>query len=142
VGRDGIILGMADIASLDRWLDRYERAWRSNDAAEVADLFTEDAVYRWHPWDTSAQRADGREAIVKAWLDEPDDPATWTLECEPLAVDGSLGIARCVTRYIATAGRTTAPTYYNLWLVELADDGRCRDFVEYYMEAPAPSGDG
>ena len=34
-----------------------------------------------------AQRADGREAIVEAWLDEPDDPATWTLECEPLAVE-------------------------------------------------------
>jgi len=126
---------MTDIAALGGWLDRYERAWRSNDATDAGDLFTEDAVYRWRPWETPG--AVGRDAIVKAWLDDQDDPATWTLECEPLAVNGSLGIARCVTRYIATAGRTTAPVYYNIWLVDLDDDGRCRDFVEYFMEAPA-----
>jgi ketosteroid isomerase-like protein len=131
---------MTDLATLRAWIDRYERAWRSNDAADAADLFTEDAVYRWHPWESLAEAAQGRDAIVKAWLDDPDDPAGWTLECEPLAVDGSLGVARCVTRYVATAEQPAARTYYNLWLVDLADDGRCRDFVEYFMENPKDRG--
>ena len=37
---------MIDLDSFRAWLDRYERAWRSNDPADAADLFTEDAVYR------------------------------------------------------------------------------------------------
>ena len=130
---------MTTIAVLRGWLDRYERAWRSNDRADAAALFTEDAVYRWRPWDTLADAAQGRDAIVEAWLNDPDDPGTWSLECEPLAVDGSLGVARCVTRYAKT-DRQPARTYYNLWLVDLADDGRCRDFVEYYMENPKDPG--
>jgi ketosteroid isomerase-like protein len=127
---------MTDIATLRGWPDRYERAWRSNDPADIADLFTEDAVYRWRPWDTPADGAASRAEIVEAWLREPDEPGTWTLECEPLAVNGSLGIARCITRYAVTDLRPDGPTYHNLWLVELDDDGRCRDFTEYFMENP------
>ncbi len=127
---------MIDLDSFRTWTDRYERAWRSNDPADAADLFTEDAVYRWRPWDSPADgAAAGREAIVAAWLDDPDDPATWTLDCEPLAVNGSLGIVRCVARYRKTA-RQPARTYHMIWLVELADDGRCRDFTEYFVENP------
>ena len=131
---------MTDIATLGDWLGRYERAWRSNDAAEAAALFTDDAVYRFRPWDALAAGAvEGRDAIAKAWLDDPDDPAAWSMECEPLAVNGSLGIARCVTRY-ATTDHQPGRTYYNIFLVDLADDGRCRDFVEYFMENPKDPG--
>lgn len=130
---------MTDIAALRDWLDRYERAWRSNDPVDIAELFTADAVYRWRPWDTPADGAGGREAIVKAWLDDPtaDDPTSWTLECEPLAVNGDLGIARCVASYRATERRPAPTVYHNIWLVELTDDGRCRDFTEHFMEFPA-----
>jgi ketosteroid isomerase-like protein len=126
---------MTDIAAHRDWLDRYERAWRSNDLADVADLFSPDAACRWRPWDTPADGADGRAEIVAAWLREPDEPGSWTLECEPLAVNGSLGIARCVARYAKT-DRNAARTYHNIWLVELTDDGRCRDFSESFMENP------
>lgn len=126
---------MTDLAALRDWLERYERAWRSNDAAEVAGLFSADAIYRWRPWDTPDQGAAvGRAAIVEAWLAEPDDPGEWSLECEPLAVNGSLGIARCVASYARTDQRPTAPAYYNIWLVDLDDDGRSRAFTEYFME--------
>ena len=80
---------MTDLAALREWLDRYERAWRSNDAADIAGLFSADAIYRWRPWDTAEHgAASGRDAIVEAWLAEPDDPSGWSLECEALAVNG------------------------------------------------------
>ncbi|MGH2488628.1 MAG: nuclear transport factor 2 family protein [Candidatus Limnocylindria bacterium] len=126
---------MTTVAALADWLDRYEQAWRNNDAAQIADLFTEDAVYRWHPWEEPSDGADGRDEIVQAWLDQPDDPDDWTLGCEPLAVNGELGVARCVTRYRATA-RGPARVYHNIWLVSLTDDGRCSEFTEYYMKEP------
>jgi ketosteroid isomerase-like protein len=127
---------MTDLATLRDWLQRYERAWRSNDPAEIAGLFTEDAVYRWRPWDEPPDAAAGRDEIVRRWLDEPDDPADWSLECEPLAVNGSLGVARCLARYRVTASQPDGPTYHDIWLVELTDDGRCRAFTEYFMRNP------
>ena len=126
---------MTTVAALADWLDRYEQAWRNNDAAQIADLFTDDAVYRWHPWEEPSDGADGRDEIVQAWLDQPDDPDDWTLDCEPLAVNGELGVARCVTRYRATA-RGPARIYHNVWLVSLTDDGRCSEFTEYFMKEP------
>lgn len=126
---------MTTVAALADWLDRYEQAWRNNDAAQIRALFTDDAVYRWHPWEEPADGADGGEEIVQAWLEQPDDPDDWTLECEPLAVNGDLGVARCVTRYRATA-RGPARVYHNIWLVSLTDDGRCSEFTEYYMKEP------
>ncbi|MGZ8501513.1 MAG: hypothetical protein ACXWW6_01540, partial [Candidatus Limnocylindrales bacterium] len=79
------------------------------------------------------------EAIVKAWLDDPtaDDPTCWTREYEPLAVNGDLGIARGGARYRETERRPAPTVYHNIWLVELTDDGRCRDFTEHFMELPA-----
>ena len=126
---------MTTVAALADWLDRYEQAWRTNDVDLIAALFTEDAVYRWHPWESPADGADGVEEIVQAWLEQPDDPDDWTLECVPLAVNGELGVARCVTRYRATA-RGPERVYHNIWLVNLTDDGRCSDFTEYYMKEP------
>ena len=31
------------------WLDRYVAAWESYDPAEIGELFSEDAEYRYHP---------------------------------------------------------------------------------------------
>jgi ketosteroid isomerase-like protein len=127
------------LAALKEWTDRYERAWRANDAGQVAGLFTDDAVHRWHPWETPEQGARGRDDIVEQWLKDPDDPSSWTMEFEPVAVNGDLGVVRGITRYAAAEGKP-ARTFHNVFLVRLADDGRCSDFVEYYMEQPAASG--
>jgi ketosteroid isomerase-like protein len=123
---------MPDREALRSWLDRYEAAWRSNDARTVRALFTDDATYRWHPWDEPARGAD---AITHAWLEEPDEPDSWTLTCEPVAVDGDTGVAQCVTTYAATANEP-ARTYHNIFLVRLTDDGRASEFTEFFMEAP------
>lgn len=126
---------MTELAALADWLDRYRDAWRSNDVEQIAGLFTEDAVYRWNPFGRDEDEAKGRDAIIDAWLDEPDDPATWELDCEPLAMNGELGVARCRTHYSAQA-RGEEEAWHNVFLVRLTDDGRCYDFTEFYMKQP------
>jgi hypothetical protein len=51
------------------WLEAYAHAWQTYDAGEIAALFSQDASYRYHPWDEPLR---GREAIVASWLEEPD----------------------------------------------------------------------
>jgi hypothetical protein len=128
---------MTDLDALRAWLDRYEIAWRSNDATLVEALFTDEAVYRWHPWDDEGDLARGADAIARAWLESPDAPGSWELHAVPLAVNGDLGIARCVTRYHQTDARP-ARTYHNIFLVRLDPDGHCADFTEFYMSEPDP----
>lgn len=134
-GRSTRLIVMTDLDALRHWLDNYEKAWRSNDAETIGALFTDDAVYRWHPWDTPEDGAVGREAIEQAWLEEPDAPDAWRMTCEPLAVNSGLGVARCVTTYTATED-DPGNVYHNIFLVRLTDDGRCSEFTEYYMKEP------
>jgi ketosteroid isomerase-like protein len=126
---------MTSETALVDWLDRYEQAWRTNDSDQIRGLFTEDAVYRWHPWEEPSDGADGADEIVEAWLEQPDDPDDWSMECEPVAVDGDVAVARCVIRYRATA-RGPARVYHNIWVLTLEDDGRCSDYLEYFMKEP------
>ncbi len=57
-----------DHAAAQEWLDRYIAAWESYDAAAIAGLFSEDVVYRYHPYDEPIV---GRDAVVASWLGEP-----------------------------------------------------------------------
>jgi len=126
------------LAAFGDWLTRYQAAWRSNSADDIRALFADDAVYRWNPFGRPTDEVIGREAIVAAWLEKPDDRDTWQMECWPLAVEGSLGVARCRTEYNASKGGAEA-VYHNVWLIQLTDDGRCSDFTEIWMKQPDPA---
>ena len=119
------------------WLDAYEHAWQTYDADEVAALFTEDAEYRFHPTDEPVV---GRQAVVDAWVNpagnasDRDAPGTYLGEYVPYAVDGSRAVAIGTSSYFTDASRTQLERiYYNNWLLEFGDDGKCRSFTEYYM---------
>ena len=64
----------------NRWLQAYVEAWRTYDPAAIGALFTDDATYRYHPWDAPLQ---GREAIVADWLANTDDPSAWVAMANP-----------------------------------------------------------
>ena len=115
-----------------RWLDGYVTAWRSNERAQIEALFTPDARYRYRPHDDALI---GAEAIASDWLEDPDDPAVWEAEYTPFAIDGDAVVAVGVSRYRATADRPER-TYHNCFLMHLAEDGRCRDFTEWFMLEP------
>ena len=119
------------------WLDAYERAWETYDPQQIADLWSEDAEYRWHPADEAVK---GRDEIVRAWLapsgneSSRDDPGTYLGEYRPFAIDGNKAVAIGTSSYWTEASRTKLDRlYYNNWLLEFDDDGKCRSFTEYWM---------
>lgn len=122
------------------WLDRYVAAWESYDPDAIRDLFSEDAEYRYHPWDEPER---GRETIVEGWLNPSgpsstrDVPGTWSARYEPYAVDGDRAVAIGETAYFEDATQANElRRYWNNWLLRFDADGRCVEFVEYYMKAP------
>ena len=122
-----------DRESVQQWLDRYVAAWRSYDPEGIGDLFAEVASYRYHPWDEPVV---GRDAIVANWLEDPDEPDSWTARYEPFAVEGNRAVTTGWTSYYAEDRRTVERTYYNVWQLVFDEDGRCKEFTEAYMEAP------
>jgi uncharacterized protein (TIGR02246 family) len=118
--------GGVERAAVEAWLERYVQAWGSNDPAEIAGLFTEDARYFTAP---HRQPWTGRETIAREWIGRKDEPGTWTFRYEVLGVDGDLAFVRGWTTY------AKEPDYSNLWVVRLDDTGRCSEFIEWWMEA-------
>lgn len=124
-----------DEAAVAGWLERYVAAWRSYDAAEIAELFGEDAVYRYHPWDEGADAVTGRGAIVASWLEEPDEPGSWAAEYRPLVVDRDRAVAVGTSRYFAIESEPEA-VFHNVFLLRFDDTGRCVEFTDVYMRQP------
>jgi ketosteroid isomerase-like protein len=120
-------------ADLARWLDGYERAWRTAGTEVLAELFTEDATYRAGPYEETAR---GLAAIAELWEAEresPDEPFEMTSEI--VAVEGDTGVARVEVHYAATGNE-----YRDLWIVTLRADGRCVAFEEWPFFPAQPLG--
>ncbi len=127
-----------DRARVQDWLDRYLEAWRAYDAALIADLFTPDAEYRFHPFGEPVR---GRDAIVASWLtpsgpaSDRDEPGTFDGRYEPWAVEGDRAVAVGHTVYWADAAHSRVDkTYDNAWLLEFDPEGRCHRFTEFFMK--------
>lgn len=118
---------------VQRWLDAYVEAWRTYDRDAIGALFAADASYRYHPYDEVTLV--GRDAIVADWLGSPDAAGTWTAHYEPWAIEGDRAVAIGESRYV-TADGAFRDLYYNSWLLRFDDDGRCTEFVEYYVPLP------
>ena len=119
-------------AEVQRWLDDYVAAWRSYDPDEIRELFSENADYRYHPWD---EPISGRDAIVSDWLDSPDAAGTYEGKYAPYVVDGDRAVAVGESRYSNPDG-TLRTVYHNVFLLRFDDDGLCRSFTEVFMELP------
>lgn len=108
------------IASVQAWVEQYLTAWRTNAAADIEALFTEDAEYHETPYETHWV---GRPAIVDGWRSRWGwQQGGWTFEWAltsagpPVVVEG-VGSYRELGRF------------RNVWTLDLADDGRCRRFA-------------
>lgn len=117
---------------VQRWLDRYVEAWRTYDPAIISDLFSVDATYRYQPYNPPVV---GRDAILEDWLSSPDKPDSWDAHYEPFAVDGDRAVAIGESRNVKPDG-SLRDLYYNLWTLRFDADGRCAEFVEYFMALP------
>jgi ketosteroid isomerase-like protein len=131
-------VGPMDRESAQTWLDAYISAWKSYDRAEIAALFADDVVYRYHPSDDPTI---GVDAVVASWLGEADDagastrdaPDTYDAGYAPVAVDGDVVVATGTSTYRETPGGPVTRVYDNCFVMRFDDQGRCNDFVEYYV---------
>ncbi|HMC36888.1 MAG TPA: nuclear transport factor 2 family protein, partial [Actinomycetota bacterium] len=98
-----------DRADVSRWVDRYVKAWSSNDPKDIRALFTEDAAYFTAPDREPWRGADG---IVKGWIDRKDEPGQWEFRYDVLAVTGDVAFVQGVTRYL-----DPPKDYSNLWVI-------------------------
>jgi len=124
---------MIDTTDIDRWLERYQAAWRSDEPAQIAALFTDDARLF-----SEAHREPvvGGAAVADWWAEMGESRLPWTFEYDIVAREGDLHVVRATTRYPEGTNGQPGPTEFrNLWLVTLADGDRAREFVEYYVEA-------
>jgi ketosteroid isomerase-like protein len=117
---------------VQRWLDGYVEAWETYDRDRIAELFSEDAEYRYHPYSATVS---GRNAIVESWLEDRDPPGTWHARYEPIAVDGDVAVAVGTSRYLRDDGSVDR-IFHNAFVMRFAADGRCSEFTEWYMKQP------
>jgi len=128
-----------DHASAQNWLDRYVAAWLTYDPGQIADLFSDDISYRYHPNDIPIV---GREAVVASWLGESpesdastrDEPGTYRAAYAPVAVDGDVVVATGSTDYLSGPGGAVEKVYDNCFVLRFDEAGRCREFTEFYIE--------
>lgn len=86
-----------DRAALTRWIEAYERAWRTRGVDALVSLFTEDATYRTAPFEEPFR---GLPAIAAMWEEEREGPGeAFELESEVVAVEGDTGVVRLEVRY-------------------------------------------
>lgn len=115
---------------IEQWMHDYVKAWSTDDAADVAALFAEEAIYRFLPY---REPIEGREAIVAWWIRNGDSNAEWSFEYEITVDEPHIGVVQAITSYGAAEGGDAGKTYFNVWIVRFDDDGRCVEFTEYWM---------
>jgi ketosteroid isomerase-like protein len=128
---------------VDRWLRGYIEAWQTYDPERIAELFSADVSYRYHPYDEPLR---GRDAVVASWLGESagspdgastrDEPGTYEACYRTIAVEGDTAVATGTTRYHPAAGAPPNQAFDNCFVMRFDADGRCRELTEWYMERP------
>lgn len=123
---------VTDRATVAGWIEAYERAWRSPDTEQLADLFTEDASYLQSPYLAPVV---GLGAIGRMWEQERDGPdEVFTLETDIVAVDGSAAVVRAEVHY----GGPPRQEFRDLWILHLQAGGLCSRFEEWAFWPEGP----
>lgn len=116
---------MIDRASVQRWLDSYETAWRAPGTVGLASVFTTDATYLHSPY---AEPVMGLPAIAAMWeADRAGPDEVFSLSTDIVAVEGHVAVVRALVRY----GVPVRQEYTDLWVVRFDEPGRCSWFEEW-----------
>jgi hypothetical protein len=71
----------------------------------------------------------GHQEIVGWWQEQDDDPDRWDFEWLPLVETEEIAVVTGATRCV-----DPETSYRNLFVIKFDEDGRCRDFTEWYIE--------
>jgi ketosteroid isomerase-like protein len=132
-----------DTATVAAWLDAYVAAWKAYDPEAIGALFSDDVKYRFHPYDDPVE---GREAVVESWLGEGDhegapgrdEDGTYDASYRPIAVEGDVAVAIGSSTYTRGPDGPIHEIYDNCFVMRFDDDGRCREFTEWFIKRPDP----
>jgi ketosteroid isomerase-like protein len=130
-----------DTATVAAWLAAYVEAWKSYDPEAIGALFSDDVKYRYHPYDEPVV---GRQAVVESWLGDAehqgvsgrDEEGTYDATYRPVAVDGDVAVATGRSTYTRGPGGPIDEVYDNCFVMRFDDDGRCREFTEWFVKRP------
>jgi hypothetical protein len=123
-----------DRYQLRRWIDAYERAWRTPGTDALEQLFSARATYQTAPFERPHE---GLAAIARMWEAEREGPdEVFAMDSEIVAVEGELGVVRVEVRY----GDPVTQTYRDLWIVAFDGERRCRSFEEWPFWPPSSDG--
>jgi hypothetical protein len=114
-----------DRTEVGRWIDAYEKAWRSPGTDQLAMVFAPEVTYRTSPWDEPVK---GLDDLARLWEHERAGPdERFTMESEVVAVEGRTAVVRVSVDYEDPAvGR-----WRDLWVLQFAPGGRCAVFEEW-----------
>ena len=110
---------------VERWVRAYEDAWRAAGTDALASIFTPDVEYLHSPYEEPISGLEALGADWEATRDGPDE--VFRFEWSVVAVDGGVAVVRAEVRY----GEPVEREYRDLWVLEFAEDGRCRRFEEW-----------
>lgn len=107
-------------ATVTAWIDRYLVAWKTNDRADIAALFTEDGEYHESPYQTDWI---GRDRIVAGWRSRWDwQQGGWSFDYVIDSIDGSTAVISGIGRY------TKLGDFDNHWTIRFDTPELCADF--------------
>jgi SnoaL-like domain len=110
---------------LARWIEGYERAWRSPGTDALAELFAPEATYSPGPYEQTIVGLDALAALWERQRVSADE--RFAMSWESVAIDGDVAVVRVEVRYEDPVEQE----YRDLWIVRLGADGRCVAFEEW-----------
>jgi ketosteroid isomerase-like protein len=128
-----------DVAIAQEWLDLLGQAWRNRDPQAAAELFTVDAVYHSHPFQSPLL---GRIEITNYWTSATSSQSGIEVTFGDPLVDG----ARVAVEWWSVMQESGRPTTDAGGLFLKFENGRCSELREYWNltegAVPVPEGWG
>jgi ketosteroid isomerase-like protein len=115
-----------DVSWASEWIEDYADAWRRGDDELVAELFTEDAVYRSTPFRPPTV---GRQAIGEYWRTVTSTQEGLELEFGEPVVHGNRVVVEWWAWMRDEGQDITLP---GCLLLRFASGGRCEELREYW----------
>ena len=114
-----------DVATAQQWLDRLSTAWRHRDPKAAANLFTSQAIYRYHPFQPSLR---GRPEITEYWAAATEHQSEIEVTFGDPVVDGD----RVAVEWWSVMSDGGRPATETGGLFLRFEDGRCSELREYW----------
>ncbi|MGH8931633.1 MAG: nuclear transport factor 2 family protein [Egibacteraceae bacterium] len=113
-----------DRSAVQRWVARYERAWRTPGTEQLGEVFSSKVRYVPSPW---VRPLEGLDELAPFWeaRDGPDEK--FAFRSDVVAIEGDTAVVRIFVDY----RRADVGRWRNLWVLRFTSDGRCQGFEEW-----------